>query len=197
MGCLPPGRLGVSIRGFCVRYPLPGRLMFGDPAIAQRCARMRKAQKTVLYVDDSADELFLFHKACQSEGVSFRLKLADGADVATEYLMGVEGYRDREANPLPDFVLLDIKMPERDGFEMLKWIRTHPHSSHITVALYSASIVDKDVLRGFLTGTTFYIPKSQGMERLRELASALDECLRSDGKDCARLLNLSIDPKGV
>ena len=157
----------------------------------------RPHMRTVLYVDDSADDLFLFHKACEAAGVSFRLKLADGSDVAREYLTGVGEYADRKANPLPDFVLLDIKMPEEDGFEMLKWIRAHPHVSQMMVALYSSSTVDRDVLRGYLTGTTYYIPKAQGMEKLRELALGLDECLCTNRKDCSRLLKLSIDPLNV
>src|SRR5258705_5026158 len=110
--------------------------------------------KTVLYIDDSPDDLFLFSKACQAAEVSFTLKLADGSDVARDYLSGIGEYADRRANPLPDFILLDIKMPEMDGFAVLNWIRTHPKVSHTMVALYSSSTVDKDVFRGFLTGTT-------------------------------------------
>jgi hypothetical protein len=52
-------------------------------------------------------------------------------------------------------------------------------------------------LRGFLTGTTYYIPKSQGMNSLRELAVGLDECLGSEGRNCGRLWGLSIDPKRI
>src|SRR5688572_10219271 len=153
--------------------------------------------KTVLYIDDSADDLFLFHKACEAAGVSFRLKLADGADVARDYLSGVGEYADREANPLPDFVLLDIKMPESDGFEVLKWVRSHPRTTGIMVALYSSSTFDKDVLRGYLTGKTFYIPKTQGTKKLQELAESLDRCLQSDGNDCERLMRLSIEPARI
>jgi len=149
--------------------------------------------KTVLYIDDSPDDLFLFSKACVVAGVSFTLKLADGSGVARAYLSGIGEYADRRVNPLPDFVLLDIKMPEMDGFEVLNWIRTHPKVSQTMVALYSSSTVDKDVLRGFLTGTTYYIPKSQSFDRLQELVLGLDECLKSHGLDCARLLKLSID----
>lgn len=148
--------------------------------------------KTVLYIDDSTEDLFLFHKACEAAGVSFRLKLADGSDVAREYLNGAGEYANRKENPIPDFVLLDIKMPEADGFEVLKWIRSHPRTSQLMVALYSSSTVDKDVLRGYLTGTTFYIPKPNTMEQLRELAAGLDECLKSEGKTCERLLKFSI-----
>jgi len=153
--------------------------------------------KTVLYIDDSPDDLFLFSKACEVSRVSFRLRLADGADVAREYFQGKGDYADRRANPLPDMVLLDIKMPVEDGFDLLKWIRSYPPISHLMVALYSSSAVDKDVLRGYLTGTTFYIPKSQGMEKLQELALAIDECLRSGQKTCTRLLDLSIDARKI
>ena len=153
--------------------------------------------KTVLYIDDSQDDLFLFSKACQAASVAFTLRLADGSDVAREYLVGTGEYADRERHPLPDFILLDIKMPEMDGFELLKWIRNDPRFSHMMVALYSSSTVDKDVLRGYLTGTTYYIPKSQGLEWLRELVIGLDDCLRSKGKDCSRLLKLSIDPARI
>ena len=148
--------------------------------------------KTVLYIDDSVDDLFLFSKACQAVQVSFGLKMVDGPDRAREYLSGIGPYADRAAHPMPDFVLLDIKMPEEDGSELLKWIRSTPRMSQMIVALYSSSTVDKDVLRGYLTGTTFYIPKSQGMDMLRELAAALDECLKSDKGDCKRLMALSI-----
>ena len=153
--------------------------------------------KTVLYIDDSPDDLFLFSKACEVSRVSFRLRLADGADVAREYFQGKGDYADRRANPLPDMVLLDIKMPVEDGFDLLKWIRSYPPISHLMVALYSSSAVDKDVLRGYLTGTTFYIPKSQGMEKLQELALAIDEYLRSGQKTCTRLLDLSIDARKI
>jgi CheY-like chemotaxis protein len=153
--------------------------------------------KTVLYIDDSPDDLFLFRKACEAAEVSFTLKLADGSDVAREYLSGIGDYAERRTHPLPDFVLLDIKMPEMDGFELLNWIRTHPKVSQTMVALYSSSTVDKDVLRGYLTGTTYYIPKSQSFERLRELVLGLDECLKSEGKSCVRLLKLSLDPRSL
>jgi len=168
----------------------------GDPKSVE-CDRSTGCDETVLYIDDSPDDLFLFSKACQAAGVSFLLKLADGSDVAREYLGGLRDYADRKIHPLPDFILLDIKMPQMDGFEVLTWIRTHPKVSQTMVALYSSSTVDKDVLRGYLTGTTYYIPKSQSFERLRELVLGLDECLNSHGLECSRLLRLSIDPGNI
>lgn len=126
--------------------------------------------------------------------VSFALKLAEGSRAGIRYLRD-DGAAGQDApSPQPDFVLLDIKMPEMDGFDVLNWVRTHPKISQTPVAMYSSSTFDRDVLRGFLGGITFYIPKPQGVADLTELAHGLDECLRSGGNDCQRLLRLSITP---
>ena len=148
--------------------------------------------KTVLYIDDSADDLFLFQRACKMAEVSFHLELAEGSGPGRQYLAGGGEFADRRVHPLPDFILLDIKMPEADGFDVLKWIRAHPRVSQTMVALYSSSTVDKDVLRGYLTGTTYYIPKPHGIDMLAELALGLDECLQTG--ECSSLLKLSMAP---
>src|SRR5688572_2673685 len=140
-------------------------------------AAVQSAMKTVLYIDDSADDLFLFQRACQCANVSFELKIAGTGPEALRYLSGAGEFADRQMHPLPEIILLDIKMPEMDGFEVLNWIRAHPHVSQTMVALYSSSTIDKDVLRGFLSGTTFYIPKPHATGTLTVLARAIDDCI--------------------
>lgn len=144
--------------------------------------------KTVLYIDDSADDLFLFQRSCELAQVSFALKLAEGSNAGIRYMEEEGG----GSNSRPDFILLDIKMPEMNGFEVLTWIRSHSKVSKTPVAMFSSSTFDADVLRGYLGGITFYIPKPQGLDGLTELARGLDECLISDGKNCKRLMRLSI-----
>jgi CheY-like chemotaxis protein len=160
-------------------------------------AYRRRRAKTVLYIDDSADDLFLFRHACQEAQVSFILRLAHGCHEAMRYISGADQFADRDVHPLPDFIFLDIKMPEMDGFEVLNWIRTQPSVSQTPVAMYSSSSFDKDVLRGYLGGTTFYIPKAQGLNALRHLAGAADECLTSEGENCEALMALSIEPARI
>src|SRR5687768_16951069 len=152
------------------------------------------AMKTVLYIDDSVDDLFLFQRSCEMANVSFVLKLAEGSHAGIGYLRDECGDGEKASSPQLDFILLDIKMPEMDGFEVLNWIRRHPKVSKMPVAMYSSSSFHADVLRGFLGGITFYIPKPQGMAGLTELAHGLDECLGSEGTDCERLMRLSITP---
>jgi CheY-like chemotaxis protein len=148
--------------------------------------------KTVLYIDDRVDDLFLFQRSCELAQVSFALKLAEGSVAGIRYLDADGRSAEGASQPRPDFILLDIKMPGMNGFEVLNWIRTHPDISKTPVAMYSSSTFDTDVLRGYLGGITFYIPKPQRLEGLTELARGLDECLASDGKDCKRLMRMSI-----
>jgi len=62
------------------------------------------------------------HKA----GITARLEVATSGEQAIEYLCGINGYSDWHRFPLPSIVLLDLKMPGMDGFDVLKWIRQHP-----------------------------------------------------------------------
>jgi two-component system, response regulator len=149
--------------------------------------------KRVLYIDDSADDLVLFGRACESAHVSFVLTVAQGADAGVRYLESAGELADRGTHPMPDLILLDIKMPGMDGFEVLSWIRAQAKLSTIPVALYSSSTVSDDVLRGYLGGTTFYVPKPSGLAALKELALAVDDCLKREGKECEALMKLSIE----
>jgi two-component system, response regulator len=149
--------------------------------------------KRVLYIDDSADDLMLFGRGCELAGVSFVLTIAHGSEVGVRYLESAGELADQGAHPMPDLILLDIKMPGMDGFEVLSWIRAQAKFSMLPVALYSSSTVSEDVLRGYLGGTTFYVPKPSGLAALKELALAVDNCLKTEGKECDALLKLSIE----
>jgi CheY-like chemotaxis protein len=59
----------------------------------------------------------------------------------------------------PDLILLDIMMPEMDGYEVLAQLKQHPQTEHIPVIFVSALDKTKDIVRGFSLGTYDYIPK--------------------------------------
>src|SRR4029078_10277666 len=81
--------------------------------------------KIFLLVEDSLDDAFLieiefnkFHGA--------RLCIVRDGQAAIDYLEGKLPCDDLTEYPLPDVILLDLKMPGRDGFDVLKWIRSQP-----------------------------------------------------------------------
>src|SRR5580658_1558262 len=85
---------------------------------------LTREMKTVLLAEDSEDDIFVMKMACKRTGIPHLLQVVTDGDMAIDYLSGNGIYADRTAYPLPDVVFLDIKMPKRDGHEVLQWIRS-------------------------------------------------------------------------
>jgi len=153
--------------------------------------------KTVLYVDDNPDDLFLVECACRNARVSFLLKTANSGTAAIRYLSGNGEFANRTENPVPDLVLLDLKMPEMDGFQVLHWIRTNSSTQTIPVAHFSASLLPGDIAKSYAEGADFFIVKPSALATLIEIVHAADEFLASDLKNCEALTRFSISRTGV
>ena len=115
--------------------------------------------KTVLLVEDNPDDVFVMQRACQRTGIPHRLEVVPDGVMAIDYLSGNGQYTDRTIHPLPDVVFLDIKMPKRDGHEVLKWIRSQPGLKNLPVVMLTVSNQTEDVERAYQLGVTSYLQK--------------------------------------
>jgi CheY-like chemotaxis protein len=115
--------------------------------------------KTVLVVEDSEDDLFLLRMACKRTGIPHNLAFAMDGDAAIHYLSGTGPFTDRAANPVPDLVFLDIKLPKRNGHKVLEWIREQPAYKNLPVVMLTASARNADVNRAYELGVTSYLRK--------------------------------------
>ena len=98
----------------------------------------------VLLVEDDADDAFLTERALKSTGVPHRvIRLHDGEE-AINYLKGDSPYQKRSAYPLPDIILLDIKMPKATGFDVLAWLQKQTDLKSIPVIVLTGSILPSD-----------------------------------------------------
>jgi DNA-binding response OmpR family regulator len=93
---------------------------------------------------------------------------------AVSYLSGTERFSDRSQFPLPTLILLDIRLPQKSGLEVLEWLRSEESLRGIPVVVLTSSAEVKDVRRSYDLGAKAFIVKPLGMDPLRELVRAVD-----------------------
>ena len=77
----------------------------------------------LLLVEDSEDDVVLLKRALKRYPEIGLVGSAEDGDIAIGYLSGSGEYADRAKHPLPDLMILDLKMPRRNGLEVLEWMR--------------------------------------------------------------------------
>lgn len=102
----------------------------------------------------------------------------DGMD-ALDYLACTGRYTGRQTGN-PALIILDLKLPDVDGFEVLKYIRSAPALFDIPVFILSASRTEEDIYRSTLLGISKYQVKPLAMS---EFAPAVDKVLNSAAED--------------
>src|SRR2546423_7862279 len=93
----------------------------------------------ILLVEDRADDILLVQKAFQKAGVSNPISVVRDGEEALGYLLGLGKFADRTTFPFPTLLLLDLKMPKMDGFELLKSIRSLPLFKSLRVIVLTSS----------------------------------------------------------
>jgi two-component system, response regulator len=138
--------------------------------------------KTLLFVDDDPNDRLLAETACEMARVSVRLKTMESGIEAFRYLSGSGAYADRAVHPLPDLIFLDLKMPEIDGFEVLRWARNRAETRATPVAIYSASTIPEDIAKAYALGANYFISKPSSLTVLLDIFRAVDKCLAADAR---------------
>ena len=114
---------------------------------------MATEPKTILLVEDNADDEQLTLRAMRQSEIPNIIRVArDGAE-AIEYLFGPG------AGPLPDLILLDLKLPKISGLEVLQKIRSEDHSKALPVVILTSSDEERDIVKSYNLGANSYIRK--------------------------------------
>ena len=130
-------------------------------------------QAVILLAEDSEDDILLIRKAFAKAYINNPLQVVrDGAE-AIAYLKGEGKYFNRAEYPLPDLILLDLKMPEVDGFEVLKWIRQQPELKRLRVIVLTASDHIRDVNIAYQLGANSFLVKPLDFENFVQMSQFL------------------------
>jgi CheY-like chemotaxis protein len=124
-------------------------------------------------VEDIEDDILLlrlaFRTACVLNPV---MAVRSGAE-AIAYLVGDGEYQHRNEFPLPKLILLDLKMPGMDGFELLAWIRNRKEFAAIAIVVLTSSDAIQDVKRAYDLGANSFLVKETEFKRTVELSRLL------------------------
>lgn len=113
----------------------------------------------ILLAEDDPNDTLLIRRAFQKAGLGDILKTVSDGGQTIDYLRGIDDYADRGRFPLPFMVLLDLKMPGTDGFEVLQWLRSQPDFKRLLVVVLTSSNLQADVDRAYDLGANSYLVK--------------------------------------
>lgn len=131
-------------------------------------------KKPVLLVaEDNAMDALLLERVLERCGGIYDFFHVDDGEGAIDYLAGRNGFSDRERFPSPDLILLDLKMPRKDGFAVLRWRQETPAFVQVPVVVFSSSNLPEDITRAYALGANSYAVKPSDPNRFEALIAAL------------------------
>jgi CheY-like chemotaxis protein len=132
-----------------------------------------KQSEQILLAKDNEDYALLLQRAIQMANISANLQIVRDGREAVDYLAGAEPYADRTIHPFPKLVLLDLKMPRMDGFEVLSAVRQRLGFTRLPVIVLTNSDNPADIKRAYELGATSYFRKPDSLEGLDEMIHVL------------------------
>jgi two-component system response regulator len=124
---------------------------------------MRK--NVILLVEDNPDDAELTRLAFQKSHLRQEVVVVQDGAEALDYIFGTGAYDGRDVNVLPTVVLLDIKLPKVNGFEVLRRLRTDRRTDRLPVVLLTSSREAQDLRQGYALGANSYIVKPIEFEK--------------------------------
>ena len=124
---------------------------------------------TILIAEDDEDYQFILERAIRDVGIANPLRMLRDGQQVIDYLAGSGDYANREANPFPSVMFLDLKMPGLNGLDVLRWIRNHPEHGVIPTMMLSSADLDRDVKVAYDLGAHAFFVKPPTLEELQQL----------------------------
>jgi signal transduction histidine kinase/CheY-like chemotaxis protein len=128
---------------------------------------------TVLYVEDDEVDTMFMKMAFARQGMESALQVVGDGRKALEYLSGADEHADQNTYPIPSVVLLDLILPQVPGYDVLRWIRTHPDFARTPVIVFSSSMREDDRVRSLELGADEFVPKPSSGTKFDEVVNGL------------------------
>lgn len=126
----------------------------------------------VLLVEDNEGDILLTKEAFENSKVTNQLSVVKDGQEAIYFLTKEGNYSEAGT---PDFLLLDVNLPKRNGFEVLKFIKEHNGLKHIPVIMLSTSSSPKDINQSYQNYANCFITKPGNADKYFDLISRIEK----------------------
>jgi two-component system response regulator len=116
-------------------------------------------ERVILLVEDNADDEALTLRALSKNKITNQIVVARDGVEALDYLFGTGLYAGRDTSVQPELILLDLKLPKVNGFEVLKKLRADERTKLLAVVILTSSKEQQDIVAGYGLGANSYVRK--------------------------------------
>jgi CheY-like chemotaxis protein len=134
-------------------------------------------QPTILLAENNDDDIILAQRAFDHAGFPYLLMTVRDGEDAISYLSGFARFSDRARFPMPDLFLLDLRLPLRDGFEVLCWRQTQPQLKQLPVIVLTQSNRISDANEAYRLGAFSFLVKGTDFKDTATFAQSVSEYL--------------------
>ncbi|MGH7789993.1 MAG: response regulator [Candidatus Binatia bacterium] len=127
----------------------------------------------ILLVEDNPDDVELTMRALKKNRIATEVVVVRHGVEALDFLFGSGAYAGRNADILPDLVLLDLKLPKVDGLEVLRRLRGDARTRFLPVVVLTLSNEEQDIVEAYRLGVNSYVRKPVDFDRFNELLQNL------------------------
>ena len=131
----------------------------------------RERPVRILLVEDNPADVRLTREMLRESKVRNDLLVAHTAEEAEEIL----GLTEKDAEPRPDLVLLDLNLPVKSGHDLLEEIKSHPTLRRIPVVMLSSSEAEEDVVKSYDEHANAYVTKPVDLDEITTIVQSIDE----------------------
>lgn len=125
----------------------------------------------ILLVEDNQADIVLMQEVLADAGITLNMHTANDGEEAMAYLRREGVYAE---DPLPDLIILDLNIPKKHGYDVLREIKEDEYLQHIPVIIMTTSRAREDILRSYRMHANCYITKPVGPEDFIRMMKILE-----------------------
>ncbi len=127
-------------------------------------------ERCVLTAEDDENDALFLRRAFAQAGITQPLHVVEDGQMAIAAISGEGKFADRTQHPLPGLLMLDLKMPRKNGMDVPRWVRSQPHYRCLPTIIFSSSVHPAEIQAAYEAGANAFVTKPTGTPERTELA---------------------------